>query len=57
KNSAEPLQTDDRLIEQEGIYKMELKIPCNHLCMVEILPVTDNTDTYLGYNKEEFYGM
>jgi xylan 1,4-beta-xylosidase len=57
KNSAEPLQTDDRLIEQDGIYKMELKIPCNHLCMIEILPVSDNTDTYLGYNKEEFYGM
>jgi xylan 1,4-beta-xylosidase len=57
KNSAEPLQTDDRLIEEDGFYKMELKIPCNHLCMVEILPVRDNTDTYLGYNKEEFYGM
>lgn len=57
KNSAEPLQTDDRLIEEDGLYKMELKIPCNHLCMVEILPVRDNTDTYLGYNKEEFYGM
>lgn len=55
--SAEPLQTDAKLLEQNGVYKVELKIPCNHLCMLEILPVSDNTDTYLGYKQEEFYGM
>lgn len=55
--SSEPLQTDDKLFEQDGNYKVELKIPCNHLCMLEIFLVSDNTDTYLGYKQEEFYGM
>lgn len=57
KASAEPLQTDDRLFEQDGTYRIELKISCNHLCMIEVLPVSDKTDTYLGYRQEEFYGM
>lgn len=55
--SAEPLQTDARLHEQDGFYRVELTIQCNHLCMLEILPVEDQTDTYLGYDPEEFYGL
>lgn len=57
KASAEPLQTDDKLFEEDGNYKVELNIPCNHLCMIEISPVTDLTDTYLGFEEDEFYGM
>ncbi len=55
--AAEPLQTDAKLLEQEGMYEVELTVPCNHLCMLEITPVTDETDTYLGYDKQEFYGL
>lgn len=57
KASAEPLQTDKKLFEQKGTYEVELKIPCNHLCMIEIIPVKDETETYLGFDPEEFYGM
>lgn len=57
RTSAEPLQTDARLHEQDGCYRVELTIPRNHLCMLEILPVRDETDTYLGYDPGEFYGL
>jgi xylan 1,4-beta-xylosidase len=52
--SAEPCQTDIKLVERNGVYDVELTIPCNHLCMLEITPVDDQTDTYLGYDPEEF---
>jgi xylan 1,4-beta-xylosidase len=39
------------------VYAVELTIPCNHLSMLEIMPVDDKTDTYLGYDPEEFYGV
>jgi xylan 1,4-beta-xylosidase len=55
--SAEPLQTDAKLFEQNGTYEVEVTIPCNHLCMLEITPVNDETDTYLGYDPDEFYGV
>ncbi len=55
--SAEPKQTDAKLKEENGSYTVELTIPCNHLCMLEITPVHDLTETYLGYDKEEFYGL
>jgi xylan 1,4-beta-xylosidase len=55
--AAEPLQTDEKLFEQNGIYKIEINIPCNHLCMFEITPVKDITESYLGYKQEEFYGL
>jgi xylan 1,4-beta-xylosidase len=55
--AAEPLQTDTGLREQNGVYEVELTISCNHLCMLEIMPVSDITDTYLGFDPEEFCGM
>jgi xylan 1,4-beta-xylosidase len=55
--AAEPLQTDSVLKEKNSAYEVELTIPCNHLCMLEIIPVNDRTDTYLGYDPEEFYGL
>lgn len=55
--AAEPCQTDAKLYEQNGAYAVELTIPCNHLCMLEIMPVDDQTATYNGYDAEEFYGM
>jgi xylan 1,4-beta-xylosidase len=55
--SAEPLQTDKKLYEKEGTYEIEINIPCNHVCMLEITPVVDLTESYLGYDKEEFYGL
>jgi xylan 1,4-beta-xylosidase len=57
KASAEPLQTDEKLLEQNGAYEVKVTIPCNHLCMLEITPVMDMTDTYLGYDPDEFYGI
>jgi xylan 1,4-beta-xylosidase len=55
--AAEPLQTDARLLEENGAYEVELTIACNHLCMLEITPVNDETESYLGFDPEEFYGM
>jgi xylan 1,4-beta-xylosidase len=55
--SAEPLQTDEKLLEKNGAYEVKVNIPCNHICMLEITPVKDMTDTYLGYDPNEFYGM
>jgi xylan 1,4-beta-xylosidase len=55
--SAEPLQTDAKLLEENGTYEVELTIPCNHLYMLEITPVKDMTESYLGFDPEEFYGM
>ena len=56
-SSAEPLQTDAKLLEENGCYKVELTIPCNHLCMLEITPVKDMTDEYDGFVAEEFFGL
>jgi xylan 1,4-beta-xylosidase len=36
---------------------VELSIPPNHLCLIEITPVEDHTETYLGYDPGEFYGL
>ncbi|OPJ64040.1 GH39 family glycosyl hydrolase [Clostridium oryzae] len=55
--AAEPLQTDAKLFENKGVYEVKLAISCNHLCMIEIMPVDDKTDSYLGFDPEEFYGM
>jgi xylan 1,4-beta-xylosidase len=57
KAAAEPLQSDAKLLEQKGSYEVELVIPCNHLCMLEITPVKDMTESYLGFDPEEFYGL
>jgi xylan 1,4-beta-xylosidase len=57
KASAEPLQTTEALHETNGIYEVSLDIPSNCLCMLEIMPVKDETDTYLGFDLNEFYGM
>lgn len=55
--SAEPYQTDEKLFETDGTYEVELVIQPNHLCLVEIIPVADQTETYLGFDPEAFYGM
>lgn len=57
KDSAEPLQVDEKLLEEDGVYNVKLDLAINSLCMLEIYPVKDETDTYLGYRKEEFYGI
>lgn len=55
--SAEPDQSDAKLFEQNGKYEVELSVPCNHLCMLEISSVKDLTDTYPGYDDKEMYGL
>lgn len=55
--AAEPLQTDEKLYECNGMYEIEVNIPCNHVCMLEIIPVDDATESYLGYDPKEFYGL
>jgi xylan 1,4-beta-xylosidase len=57
QKSAEPFQTDAKIFEQDGVYDIEITISCNHLCMLEIIPVSDKTDSYLGFEPVEFYGM
>lgn len=57
RTSAEPCQTDAKLIAQNDRYAVELTIPCNHLIMLEITPVNDLTSPYLGVDSSEFYGM
>lgn len=53
--SANPLQTDSKLYEQNDFYEVELTVSCNRLYMLEIFPVNDITDTYIGYDGD-FYG-
>ncbi len=55
--SAEPLVFSEKLPEHDGAYETLVTIQCNHLCMLEILPVEDQTDTYEGYDPIEFYGL
>ncbi len=57
QDAARPLQTDSRLIEEDGSYQLDLCIGNNQLCMVEIIPVEDKTHTYLGFDPVEFHGM
>jgi xylan 1,4-beta-xylosidase len=57
QDSAEPDRSDKKLIENNGKYNVELTISCNHLIMLEIIPVEDKTSTYLAYDKDEFYGL
>ena len=46
-----------KLFEQDGCYGVELAIPCNHVYMLEILPVNDFADTYDGFDAAEFFGL
>lgn len=55
--AAEPLQTDEKLFEQKGYYDVDLIIPCNQLCMIEITPVNDYTHTYAGFDESGFFGL
>ncbi|ANX00826.1 xylan 1,4-beta-xylosidase [Thermoclostridium stercorarium subsp. leptospartum DSM 9219] len=55
--ASEPLQTDVKLFDEKGFYKVKLTIQCNHLYMLEILPVKDFTDTYDGFEPDEFFGL
>lgn len=49
--AAEPLQSDENLFAENGSYEVELDIAVNQLCMLEILPVNDQSDTYAGYDE------
>ena len=49
--AAEPLQSDEKLFAENGSYEVELDIAVNQLCMLEILPVNDQSDTYAGYDE------
>ncbi len=55
--SAEPLQSDTKLYEKKGYYEISLEIPYNHLCMLEIMPVKDITETYEGFEVEKVFGL
>lgn len=55
--AAEPLQTDSKLFENNGMYEIEVSIPSNHIFMMEITPVKDMTKDYLGFDVKEFYGL
>jgi xylan 1,4-beta-xylosidase len=55
--SAEPRQTDKKLCEQNGHYEVALDLPGNHLCMLEILPVNDITDSYDGFEADKIFGL
>ncbi|MFP4199005.1 MAG: GH39 family glycosyl hydrolase [Halanaerobium sp.] len=57
QRAAEPLQTDAKLMAEDGFYEVELNITCNHLYLLEIIAVDDKTDAYPGFKQEEFYGL
>ncbi|HOA40021.1 MAG: glycosyl hydrolase [Halanaerobiales bacterium] len=50
--SAEPLQVDERLRAEEGSYEVEINIGPNRICMLEIKPVNDQSNTYPGYDED-----
>ena len=57
QTSAEPCQTDRKLIELNGAYSVDLTVPGNHLMMLEITPVSDETSAYPGIDPNQFMGM
>ncbi|MBN2735526.1 MAG: hypothetical protein JXR70_01005 [Spirochaetales bacterium] len=57
KASSRPRQNDFKLIDEDGQYHLQLSLESNHLCMVEILPLCDETESYLGFDVKRFYGL
>ncbi|MDR1538890.1 MAG: xylan 1,4-beta-xylosidase [Clostridiales bacterium] len=55
--ASEPLQSMRKVFESDGMYRIDLAIPCNRLIMLEITPVNDMTRTYAGFDPAWFYGM
>ena len=54
--AAEPLQTDAKLVPKDGLYEVPLDLVGNQLCMVEIIPVEDQSHTYVGLDLD-YYGL
>jgi xylan 1,4-beta-xylosidase len=57
KESANPLRSDSKVIAKDGNMTVDMNIECNHLVMMELLPVKDMTDTYWEFDPKEFYGL
>lgn len=57
QESANPLRLDSKIISKEGKISIDMDVECNHLVMMELLPVNDETDTYWEFDKKEFYGL
>ena len=54
--SAEPMQTDAKLLAKDGEFEVHLDITGNQVCMLEVIPIKDLTDTYIGLDLD-FYGI
>lgn len=57
QEAANPLITDEKVFANNGKVTVNMDIACNHLVMIELLPVKDETDTYWEFNEKEFYGL
>ena len=54
RNAGEARQTDDALIAAAGRFEVSIELPAYRLTMLEIMPVEDLTDTYLGFDPDKW---
>jgi xylan 1,4-beta-xylosidase len=57
QEAANPLRSDTKVIAKDGKMTVDMNIECNHLVMMELLPVKDMTDSYWEFDPKEFYGL
>lgn len=57
QEAANPLRSDSKIIAKNGKVTIDMDIECNHLVMIELIPVNDMTDSYWEFNEKEFYGI
>ena len=57
KHAAEPAFSHGMLEEKDGKYSLSLSIRGNEFLMIEIVPRTTESQEYLGFDRNEFYGL
>ncbi|MFU0827343.1 MAG: Beta-xylosidase [Lachnoclostridium sp.] len=57
QEAATPFRTDEKVFAKDGKITVNINIECNHLVMMELLPVKDETESYWEFNETEFYGL
>lgn len=57
KHAAEPAFSHGMLEEKDGKYSLSLSIRGNEFLMIEIVPRATEPQEYLGFDRNEFYGL
>lgn len=57
QEAANPLRYDSKVFAKDNKITVNMDIECNHLVMIEVIPVNDMTDIYWEFDEKEFYGL